>query len=123
MQFIDNAPLYKVIRITGPHHNLLGLQLSEEPTTVDPEIEALDQDADHSVRLVGSEIAEQVMLGVEQASVEVGTTYYVEKILYVSSDSPPTSVYRYLAVEIVRRVYHLGSELRCNGSTRCGTRV
>ena len=41
-----------------------------------------------------------------------GRLYRIEKIQYVTTDSPPTSVYRYLAFEFVHRIArstgHLG---------------
>jgi hypothetical protein len=108
MQFIDTDPLYKIVRVTGPQHNLLGLQLSHEPVAGDPEIEALDQATGKPGALIGREVAAQVMLGVAEASAELQRTYHVDKIQYVSTDTPPVTVYRQLALEILRRVHALG---------------
>ena len=44
------------------------------------------------------------MLGVEQASTNLQQTYCVDKIQYISTDSPPVTVYRELAIEIIRRI-------------------
>jgi hypothetical protein len=114
MQFIDNDPLYKLVRITGPTHNLLGLQISRAAIAGEPEVEALDQasGAPAGVDAVGGrggldgrEVAAQVRLGVEQACTELQRTYHVDKIQYLSTDSPPVTIYRQLAAELIRRVH------------------
>ena len=102
MQFIDKAPLYRIIRITGPHHNLLGLEIAAEPMEHEPEIEALDRDSSKPARLDGREVAAQAMLGVEDACRELNKKYWIEKIQYVSDDTPPVEVYRWLAIKLVR---------------------
>jgi len=104
MQFIAKAPLYKIIRITGPQHNLLGLQIAPGPMAGMPVIEALDRPSGEPGQLVEREVIEQVMHGVDEASRELNQTYGIEKIQYISTDSPPVEVYRYLAIEILRRV-------------------
>jgi hypothetical protein len=101
MQFIDRHPLYRIIQITGPTHNLLGLQISSAPMMGEPQLEALDDDAGG---LNGREVAAQVMLGIAQSCAELQTTYHIEKIEYVSADSPPVEVYRGLAIELMRRI-------------------
>ena len=104
MKFIDKSPLYQIIRITGPKHNLLGIQLSEHPPQKPLTIEILNRDAKDSDPLHGNGVAEQVMLGIEQASSMYGRPYFVEKIQYLTTDSPPISIYKELTLEIIRRV-------------------
>ena len=104
MHFVDNHPLYRITRITGPQHNLLGLQLANDPPASGPEVEALDRGSREPGSLDGREVASCVMLGVEQASSELHRAYFVEKIQYVLTDSPPAAIYRQLAIEIIRRV-------------------
>lgn len=103
MQFVDNAPLYRLIRITGPRHNLLGLELASGPTEREPELEVLDPGAAQA-RLDGREVARQVMRGIEDACTELGCEYYVERIQYLAGDSLPTETYRSLASELIRRI-------------------
>jgi hypothetical protein len=112
MQFIDRDPLYRVIRITGPHHNLLGLQIASDALERAPELEELDRGSRSSVRLDGREIATHVMLGVEDACRELRKTFHVEKIQYVAEDTPPVDVYRMLA----RRLVHWIDEVRAGNS-------
>jgi hypothetical protein len=104
MQFIDEAPFYKIIRVTGPQHNLLGLEIALIPTGGEPEIEALDHPGDRQGPLNDRNVSEQVLLGVEDASTELARRYYVRKIQYVSTDSPPVTIYRQLTIELIRRV-------------------
>jgi len=101
MQFTDEDPLYRVVRITGPQHNLLRLQIAPEPTEGEPALEALDRDAGKAVRLDGGQVAAQVMRGVDDACGELATRYHIEKIQYVAEDTPPVEVYRALARQLV----------------------
>ena len=104
MQFIDRNPLYRLIRITGPHHNLLGLQIAAGSTERDPAIEDLARGSGRPLRLDGLEVATQVMLGAEDACRELSKKYYFDKIQFVSDDTPPLDVYRWLAGELIRRI-------------------
>lgn len=101
MQFTDKDPLYRIVRITGPQHNLLGLEIAPAPIAGEPTLEALDRDAGKVVRLDGGQVAAQVMLGVDDACGELATRYHVEKIQYVAEDTPPVEVYRALARQLV----------------------
>jgi hypothetical protein len=101
MKFIDRHPLYRIIRTTGPTHNLLGLQISSEPIIGEPGVEALDG---NTGGLDGQEVAAQVMLGIAQAGAELQVTFHIQKVEYVSADSPPVEVYRRLALELMRRI-------------------
>jgi len=87
MQFIDTAPLYKLIRITGPGHNLLGLWLASGPTEREPEVDAVVLNPNEPVRLNAREIVEQVMRGVTDACRELNQPYYIDKIQYVTGDT------------------------------------
>jgi hypothetical protein len=104
VQFINNAPLYKVIRITGPKHNMLGIQFSESPMTSPPIVEALNAEPHASVKLAAGDVVEQVTQGVRLAEQEFGREYHVEKIQFVTTDTPPASVYKDLAIELIRRM-------------------
>ena len=104
MQFIDNKPIYKIIRVTGPQHNMLVVRLSDKKLDSLPAIEDLESNDKCVGKLIAEEVRQQVMQGVEQASLELGRSYFVEKIQYLSTDSLPVSIYKDLAVEIVRRV-------------------
>lgn len=101
MQFVDEAPLYKLSRVTGPHHNYLGLSVTLHPTTRKPELEVLD---DGAGELLGTDIVREVLAGVNETSARLHTRFFIEKIQYMSTDSPPVSIYRQLASEILQRI-------------------
>ena len=54
MQFINEAPLYRIVRIAGPKHNLLGLELADSPLATAPAMEMLDA-ANPTVRHLSAE--------------------------------------------------------------------
>jgi hypothetical protein len=107
MQFINEAPLYKIIRITGPRHNFLGLELSDEPTLMPPVVEALDKNPLSEGRSKFDDISAWVAKGVSTAAMQFDKNYYVRKIQFVTTDEPSASIYEFLAAEIVRRVCEL----------------
>ena len=103
MQFIDNNPIYKIIRTTGPYHNFLVVKLSEKELENPTIIEDL---ASHQVEAViaKEDVLNQVVSGIEQASLELNHHYFVEKIQFLSTDTQSVSVYKYLAGEIINRI-------------------
>lgn len=103
MQFINETPFYKIIRITGPTHNFLGLELSENPTGTAPVLEDLNTDI-QKTQLNTEELFNCVMEGVRLARCEFNQDFYVTRIQYISSDSLPIKIYSYLSFEIIRRV-------------------
>lgn len=102
MQFINEAPLYKIVRVTGPKHNLLGLELSAEPVET-VTLEALDG-ANSENKLGADEILIQVRTGIDRAMAMFGRDFHVKRIQYVSSDTPSPDIYVDLTFEILRRV-------------------
>ena len=104
MQFIDKAPLYRIIRITGPTHNLLGLELSENPTSAKPTIDILDAGDDAPAKLNLDDVLAAVSKGVDAVSGETGKTFWIKRIQFLQSDSRPVEIYTMLAAEILRRV-------------------
>lgn len=67
MKFVNEAPLFKITRITGPKHNFLGLQLADAPFHGDPTVERLTVSVTEKERLSDSEVLAQVRLGMEEA--------------------------------------------------------
>ncbi|GAB2554672.1 hypothetical protein [Rhodanobacter koreensis] len=104
MKFVNDAPLFKLSRITGPKHNFLGLQFADAPLIGEPVVERLSVSAAEKECLSDSEIVEQVKLGLTEARSFCKGSYWLEKIQYVPSDSPPVEVYKELAMEIIRRI-------------------
>jgi hypothetical protein len=107
MQFVRLGNSFRVARITGPSHNLLGIELGEGRTLAeDPSIGVLSlaADGEPGVLLSASEVRDAVLMGVAEANEELGTIYSVKQIEFVPSDSPPAETYRFLARAIIERL-------------------
>lgn len=106
MQFIQDGELYKVVKITGPTHNLLGLAFGgQQNDEVVVDILSLEDEASRQQQTLDSaEIEAQVFEGVNTANAEFGTQYCVKRIQYVSTDSPPAETYKELAASLVQRL-------------------
>jgi hypothetical protein len=103
MQYIFDGEFHKVIRITGPKHNLLGIAFTNEGgKTI--EVEALKKTDDKGGTIDAEGVKEQVILGINEANTELGVNYNIRKIQFVPTDTPPISVYRDLAKEIVNKI-------------------
>ncbi len=100
MRFTRRGDLIRVVHITGPTHNLLGLQLATEP--ISAEVEELD--APGTRQLEAADVQREVCAGVEDANAALGTRFTVQRIQFVPSDSGPASFYRDLAHAIVQHV-------------------
>jgi hypothetical protein len=107
MQFINEAPLYKIVRIAGPKHNLLGLELSADPVEA-VTLEALDN-TNSEKQLDANEILLQVITGIDRAKTMLGRDFHVKRIQYVSSDTPASGIYVDLTLEILRCIEALNN--------------
>ena len=72
MQFSRDHEWYRVVRVTGPTHNLLGLKFGERGRQ--PEIEALSVE-DGDATIIADGVKQQVLEGVAEANAEAGTNY------------------------------------------------
>lgn len=104
MQFVNNAPVYKLVRITGPKHNLLVLQFSEAAIEGSVRLEALDDAGKCSNPIEAQEVLDNISRAIKDFEVESGKQYFLEAIQYVAGDSGPTEVYYEMAREIIRRI-------------------
>lgn len=102
MQYMFDGKLYKVVKITGPKHNLLALGFSEDQESI--EIVDLNKSIHDDVNIVSSQVEKQVLKGIQEANDELGTNYKVAKIQFVSSDSPSDSIYIELSKLIIKRL-------------------
>ena len=105
MQFTRVGNLFKVARITGPSHNLLGIEFRErtDPPSDDVGVEVVPAETDRTF-LSSSEVRREVLLGVADANEEFGTDFVVKRIEFSPTDSPPAETYRFLARTIVDRL-------------------
>lgn len=107
MQFSRDGEWYQVIRITGPSHNLLALKLGE------PGASELIQDrlsvSNEAPTIDGDDVQAQVLEGVAEANAQLGTSYEVAAVRFVTTDTPSASIYRSLAKVIVEQVAQEGT--------------
>jgi hypothetical protein len=104
MQFVNDDPLYKIARVTGPKHNFLGLEFTDQASVEALKVERLNVSRHEKENFSDRDVIEQVLLGLADASVLCERAYRLRKIQYVPSDSAPVEVYRFLTVEIIRRI-------------------
>ena len=107
MQFILDKDVYKVARITGPEHNFLGIRLADADQEIDVVPLPTKSGERHQIDRDG--VLAQVSQGLLEANAELGKIYAISQILFVPSDTPSSSVYRYLTIELIKRIDGQGS--------------
>ncbi|MFC5472450.1 hypothetical protein [Paraherbaspirillum soli] len=105
MQFHTDGIIFKVVSITGPTHNYLGLSFAEKTEVVGVYVEPLMLNAEEPIRLEASDVQHWVMKGVEQANRELDANYKLKCVQFVASDTPPVEVYAQLARYIIERMH------------------
>lgn len=104
MKFVNDAPLFKISRITGPKHNFLGLQFGQAPLLGEPIVERLSLFGAERESLSDKDVVDQVKLGLAEARGFCKGAYWLKKIQYVPTDSLPVEIYKELTMEIIRRI-------------------
>lgn len=107
MQFFYDGRVYRVVRITGPSHNLLGIQFSEIAEGSPVVHDLWDGDPTRALIAAG-DVEQQVLSAVEETNSEFNVDYRVQMIQFVSSDTPSSTVYRDLARELLERIVYGG---------------
>lgn len=102
MQFIKDKDYYKIVRITGPTHNLLAIRLSA--VHVSTQVTPLPIHMSEEAHLEPREVLEQVLLGLAEVNQELGRQYYLSEIQFVPSDAKPSSGYHYLIKALIQRI-------------------
>jgi hypothetical protein len=106
MKYTKVGDFYRVSRVTGPSHNLLGLHLAHaEPAEV--VVERL-REPEASPLMNEAQLKQAVIEGVNQANASLGTHYYVVAIQYIPSDTPNIETYSFLARSLVEQFVHAG---------------
>lgn len=105
MDVIFDDELYKIARTTGPTHNFLALALDEVGgRDVVPEALVLNDSDD--VRVTPDMVKNQVMNAVAEFNAGFETTYGVNRIQFVVSDTlQPADIYKQLALEVLRHFH------------------
>lgn len=109
MQFLYDGDYYKVVKISGPKHNLLGIALGDASTL---DVFPLPIKAGEIARIDEQDLVAQVLSGIDEINNELGCNYSLGKIQYVPSDTPSKSVYRELVQEVLRRAHQGGDFVR-----------
>lgn len=102
MQFILDKDVYKVARITGPEHNFLGIRLADDGREID--VVQLPMNSGECHQIDQDSVLAQVNQGLLEVNSELGKAYSISQILFVPSDSPSKSIYKYLTVELIKRI-------------------
>jgi hypothetical protein len=101
MTYSINGDFYRIVRITGPTHNLLGLAFAGEALE-GITIERLAGSSERSIDELALEKA--VVSGVDAANKAFGTGYCLKRIQYVPTDTPDLETYSFLAWMIIERL-------------------
>jgi hypothetical protein len=105
MRYTKDDSWYQVVRITGPAHNLLGIEFDETGTQMPAVVEMSARGSQqHAHELLSDDVRREVIKGVSEANALFGTSYRVGRIRYLPTDSPPVEVYGFLAKSIVERL-------------------
>ena len=85
MRYSINGDFYRVTRVTGPAHNLLGLSFTKvTPETVG--VERLGSPSEHAID--EDQLKRAVLSGVDHANASLQTDFHVSRIHYVPTDTP-----------------------------------
>ena len=99
MHVTRNGDFFRIVRITGPSHNMLSLLYGTEGLE---DIEVLDDDTESTLEI--EEVRKQVLAGVSEANIALDKNYRVERIQFLRSDSSPVEIYRTLAFELTKQM-------------------
>lgn len=106
VKFQSDGNAYRAVSITGPTHNLLGIEFATSDAVDDAfVVEPVQLKPTEPVRLTADEVQKWVLEGLRQANEELGADYRLRRIMFVVSDSPPAEVYRELAKRIAFRLH------------------
>lgn len=110
MRFSKTGDIYRIIRITGSHDNILGVSFDESNLN---KIEILEWPVakDDKIQTSKEEVLKQVLCGLESINECLDTSYKLSKIYFLPSDSGSHSVYKLLIAQLIRH-YHEGKEFK-----------
>ena len=101
MRYSIKGNSFRVMRITGPAHNLLGLSFSQGT----PGAVVVEKLASSPERTIDEDqLREAVLSGVDAANASHETNYHVSRIQYVPTDTPDLGIYSLLARRIIERL-------------------
>lgn len=105
MRYSRKGSAFRVTRITGPTHNLLGLRFGDRELDALPAVcDLAPTDApSHSTPLDAVGVRNAVLAGIRRAQALLGTPLNVTHIEYLRNDSGPEAIYEDLAEALALR--------------------
>ena len=107
--FTTDSRFHYISFITGPSHNLLGLELGKD---TQGKIELIKKpcigDCDHGM-INEAQLLIAIQDGVKKANSEKNAQYSIKSVVYVENDSPRYDIYKHCAELIVKRLYEGGN--------------
>lgn len=102
MRYRKDGNWHELVRITGPSHNLLALQVTTAKVRA-PQVQIVGN-ISSMPRMARADVIRQVQDGVARANNVYGMALSVQALRYAADDTPGDSVYQFLAQEIVKRI-------------------
>lgn len=100
MQLVIDGDLYKIAKITGPTHNMLGLSFFQENETGQLNIDDLEIKKSSHNTLNKNNIIEIVTSTIEEFNSEFKVNLRIKTIQFLSSDTPIINCYKELTTQI-----------------------
>ena len=88
MHFWKKGEMYMISRITGPQHNLLGLEFWPSGAKGEIVVEEVHISGEEVARLEAAAVKDRVRRGVDEANRMYGTSLQVRRMQFVPSDTP-----------------------------------
>ncbi len=98
MNYTRNGNLHRVVRITGPTHNLLGLEFGAKVDSC-----VVERLSTAVGGIDAEEVKAWVLAAVAKTNDEFQTNMEVRRIQYVPSDSPDPKAYEVMVRELMLR--------------------
>lgn len=102
MQYIYDDGIYKVVRITGPKHNFLGIKLANAETKI--KITTLPIKDYETSKIDADDVLNQVNEGLIVINEHLGKKYYLSEVQFIPSDTMPSDVYKFLIQELIVKI-------------------
>ncbi len=99
MQFSFYEGFHRVVRITGPTHNLLSVKFGDSGKT---SVQIIDEPSPDGLSTETVERA--VMRGLSKANEELGTNFFPLVVQYLQKDTPSEEAYEILAYHLAIHV-------------------
>lgn len=103
MRFSRFGDVYRVQRVSGPTHNMLGVRFAENPVAK-PSVRSISEENADRQRLRAEDVARHVLAGIDRANSAFKLRIYPAEIEFVLSDTPPADIYALLAYKLIENM-------------------